>query len=71
MQYLARRPTASKPLCSPDFIPSPADRLRAIAKRVRHLGRGGSRNPIEHFIVERDSTARELEILADRVEAAR
>jgi len=51
--------------------PAPSDQLRAIARRVRRLGHGCSRNPVERFVVERDSLGRELELLAEQAEGAR
>jgi hypothetical protein len=45
--------------------------LRALALRVRRLGHGRSGNPVERFVVERDSLGRELELLAEQAEGAR
>jgi hypothetical protein len=66
MTDIARGAAGRKPLRSPSLVPP--DQLRAIARRVRPLGHGLSRNPVERFVVERDSLGRELELLAEQAE---
>lgn len=50
---LARRPAA----------PQQEDRHDAIARRIRNLGTGSQHNCVERFIVERETLAREVELL--------
>ncbi len=61
--HVTRRPSGGKGQTVPSFTP---EHLRSLATRVRRLGHGGRGNPIEHFVVEKCSLARELELLADR-----
>ena len=70
MRNIATAPLRGQALRRPDAI-GPSDQLRAIARRVRRLGHGYSRNPVERFVVERDSLGRELELLAEQAEGAR
>jgi hypothetical protein len=56
----ARRPVAAS-----------RDQLHDLARRVRQLGRGNRRNPVESFILEKLDVASALDRLAEQAEGAR
>jgi len=67
MQTLAAPRAERQPARRPAAPPSAADRHAAIARRIRRLGTGSRHNAVERFIVERESLAREVELLGDEL----
>jgi hypothetical protein len=65
MQYVTSAPAAVKPRRTPGFIPSQADKLDALARRVTRLGYGA--RDAEAFVVEKLTLAAELRALAREV----
>jgi hypothetical protein len=71
MNDIAARAGAEKPRVRPMHTPTQADHFRDLARRFRQLGRGNSRNPLEHFIIEKLDVASALDQLAEQAEGAR
>ena len=71
MHDIAARPGAEKPRVRLMHTPSQADHFRDLARRVRQLGRGNRRNPVESFILEKLDVASALDRLAEQAEGAR
>jgi hypothetical protein len=46
-------------------VAQPTNRHQELARRIRRLGTGSRHNAVERFIVERESVAREVEMLGD------
>jgi hypothetical protein len=70
MRNLSPQLVRSKvPAVAPFAAPSrePADRHDAIARRIRRLGTGSRYNCVERFIIERESLAREVELLGNEL----